>query len=182
MKTFKIVAALVVLLVVTSCNNKQTLQEYYVDSKDNADFIMVDLPASLIAPDSELLTQEQREVLKTVKKVNMLAYPLNTGSRETYLVETAKVQEILDQDSYEELMKFGKSGQHMRLFLKGEVDSIDEVVVFAQDDEKGFLLARLLGDDMNVGDMVRFAETIDQNGAGFNTSQFEGVMDVFANK
>ena len=76
-------------------------------------------------------------------------------------------------------MKLGSTEQRMRIFIKGDEDAIDEVVVFAQDNSKGFVLARVLGNDMNVADMVRFAETMDTSSAALNTAQFEGIMDVF---
>ncbi len=65
----------------------------------------------------------------------------------------------------------------MKLFFKGEEDAIDEMIVFASDDTKGFMLARLLGDDMNIGDMMKLAQTMEKG--GIDVSQFEGVMDVF---
>ncbi|MGO4911871.1 DUF4252 domain-containing protein [Leeuwenhoekiella sp. W20_SRS_FM14] len=180
MSTLK--AVLVVLMVgaLSSCQDKQTLQEYYIDSKENDAFIMVDLPTSLIAPVTQEMTEDQKRVINSVKKVNLLAYSMKDS--EFYNSETVKVKEILADDDYEELMKFGKPGQRMRLFIKGQDEAIDEVVVFAQDENKGFVLARVLGDKMNVADMVRFAETMDTSSTNFNTAGFEGVMDVFKNK
>ena len=160
-----------------SCNNEQSLQEYYVDSKANDDFIMLDVPTSLIAPASEKLSADQQKVVKSVKKINLLAYSLKDTS--FYNTETAKLKTILQNDDYDELMKVGNTEQRMRIFIKGDEDAIDEVVVFAQDENKGFVLARVLGEDMNVADMVRFAETMDTSSATLNTGSFEGIMDVF---
>lgn len=160
-----------------SCNNEQSLQEYYIDNKSNDYFIMLDVPTSLIAPASEKLSADQQKVVKSVKKINLLAYSLkDTGF---YNAETKKLKSILNNDDYEELMKVGNTEQRMRIFIKGDEDAIDEVVVFAQDETKGFLLARVLGDNMNVADMVRFAETMDTSSATLNTGSFEGIMDVF---
>lgn len=160
-----------------SCNNGQSLQEYYIDNKSNDDFIMLDVPTSLIAPASEKLSADQQKVVKSVKKINLLAYSLkDTGF---YNAETKKLKSILNNDDYEELMKVGNTEQRMRIFIKGDEDAIDEVVVFAQDETKGFLVARVLGDNMNVADMVRFAETMDTSSATLNTGSFEGIMDVF---
>lgn len=180
MNNLKLILVGITLAFLTSCQNKQSLQEYYIDSKENDAFIMVDLPTSLIAPATDEMTADQKKVLNSVKKVNLLAYSLKDSS--FYNSETVKVKEILADDDYEELMKFGKPGQRMRLFIKGDDEAIDEVVVFAQDENKGFLLARVLGDKMNVADMVRFAETMDTSSTSFNTAGFEGVMDVFKNQ
>ncbi|MGB3775482.1 MAG: DUF4252 domain-containing protein [Leeuwenhoekiella sp.] len=169
-------------LLAVSCDNSQSLQEYYVDNKENQDFVMLDVPTSLIAPAANRMSEEQQEVLKTVKKVNILALPLNAETKNLYSPETEKVKTILDHDGYEELMSFGKPSQRMRLYFKGEEDAIDEMVVFAQDENKGFVLARLLGDNMNVADMIKLSQTMSKDDGSFDTSQFEGVMDIFKNQ
>ena len=177
MKAFKFSLMLLLIATLMSCNNQQSLQEYYIDSKENDDFIMVDLPTSLISPKSESLSPEQKKVIESVKKINLLAYSLKDTA--FYTNETGKVKAILKGDNYDELMKLGSTEQRMRIFIKGDEDAIDEVVVFAQDNSKGFVLARVLGNDMNVADMVRFAETMDTSSSALNTAQFEGIMDVF---
>ena len=177
MKFVKLTVLALAFLSLMSCNNEQSLQEYYVDSKQNDNFIMLDVPTSLIAPASEKLSADQQKVVKSVKKINLLAYSLkDTGF---YNSETAKLKDILKNDDYDELMKVGNTEQRMRIFINGDEDAIDEVVVFAQDENKGFVLARVLGEDMNVADMVRFAETMDTSSATLNTGSFEGIMDVF---
>lgn len=177
MKFFKLSILTLAFFGLMSCNNEQSLQEYYIDSKENNDFIMLDVPTSLIAPASEKLSADQQKVVKSVKKINLLAYSLKDTA--FFNTETAKLKTILQNDDYDELMKVGNSEQRMRIFIKGDEDAIDEVVVFAQDEKKGFVLARVLGEDMNVADMVRFAETMDTSSATLNTGSFEGIMDVF---
>lgn len=169
-------------ILIVSCDGEQSLQEYYVDHKENNDFVMLDVPASLISPRSDKLTPDQNEVVQTVKKINILALPLNAETKELYKLETEKVKEILARDGYEELMSFGKPSQRMRLYFKGDEDAIDEVVVFAQDENKGFVLARVLGDNMNVADMVKLTQTMNKDSSSFKTGQFEGIMDIFKDK
>lgn len=180
MTRYIIIAFLTVLAV--SCDGEQSLQEYYVDHKENDDFVMLDVPASLIIPQSDKLTADQNNVVQTVKKINILALPLNAETKELYEPETEKVKAILARDGYEELMSFGKPSQRMRLYFKGDEDSIDEVVVFAKDENKGFVLARVLGDNMNVADMVKLTQTMSKDSSSFKTGQFEGIMDIFKDK
>jgi hypothetical protein len=165
-----------------SCDGEQSLQEYYVDHKENDNFVMLDVPASLISPQSDKLTSNQKEVVQSVKKINILALPLNAETQILFKPETEKVKAILARDGYEELMSFGKPSQRMRLYFKGDEDAIDEVVVFAQDENKGFVLARVLGDNMNVADMVKLTQTMSKDSSSFKTGQFEGIMDIFKNK
>ncbi|GGG11108.1 hypothetical protein GCM10011344_09770 [Dokdonia pacifica] len=164
-------------ITLTSCNNGETLQEYYVANQDNTNFILVDVPTSLISKDSEALDAKQKEVLETVRKINIMAYPLKDGTTATFDSEVAKVSTILASDDYEELMKVNSDMGNMKLYFRGEEDAIDEVIVFASEDSKGFVLARLLGNDMNIADMANLAKTI--QAGDIDVSQFDGVMDVF---
>ncbi|WGK64187.1 DUF4252 domain-containing protein [Croceiramulus getboli] len=166
-------------IVLISCSNEQSLQEYYVSHQENSDFVMLDVPMSLISQDTDKLTPEQKKVINSVKKINMLAYPLSKGTQEKYEAEKAQIKTILAGDDYEELMSFGSVSERIKLYFKGEEEAIDEVIVFAMDDTKGLMLARVLGDDMNVGDMVNFAKGMGDNQGNFDLAQFEGVMDVF---
>ena len=164
-------------VVLVSCNSNPSLQEYYVDNQENNKFVMIDIPTSLISDDSEALDEEQKKVLKTVRKINIMAYPLKDSTTADYEAEQVKVNEILSGDNYEELMKFTSDEGKLKFYFKGEEDAIDEVIVFAAQDEKGFMLARLLGDDMNIGDMSRLAQSLQEG--DIDLSGLNGVMDVF---
>ena len=168
---------LTVLFTLISCSDQQSLQRYYVDNQENSDFILVDVPMSLIGDNSELLDQDQQEILKSIRKINIMAYPLKDNSNLSFQGERARLMSILASDDYEELMKANSDNGNMRLYFKGEEEAIDEVIFFGSEDSKGFVLARLLGDDMKVGDMIRLAKNMDAN--HIDTSQFGGIMDIF---
>ena len=179
MKTLiKIVTvAVVTVFTLTSCSNEQSLQEYYVANQENNDFILVDVPTSIITSNKDMLTEEQQRVFKTVRKVNIMAYPLKKGNEASMEIEKAKVVSILETDDYEQLMKVNSDQGMMRLYFKGEEDAIDEVIMMAGGDDKGFVIARLLGDDMNVGDMMKMVQSLEKG--DIDLSQFGDVMDVF---
>lgn len=168
---------LTAVLMLASCSKGQSLQEYYVDNQENSDFILVDLPTSLVTGDIGLLDQEQRDILKTIRKVNIMAYPVKESTTAGFTGEKTKLMSILASDDYEELMKANSDQGNMRLYYKGEEEAIDEVIFFGSEDSKGFVLARLLGDDMNISDMMKLAQSLEAG--DIDVSQFEGVMDVF---
>lgn len=182
-KMIKTVIKLSVLLVlavfaVTSCSSdKKSLQEYYVDNQENNDFVLVDVPASLISGSSAFLTKEQNEVLETIRKINIMAYPIKDATSINYQGEKTKLMSILAGDDYEELMKANSDEGSIRLYFKGEEEAIDEVIFFGAEDSKGFILARLLGDDMNISNMVKLAQSMETS--DIDVSQFEGIMDIF---
>ncbi len=174
---FKGVALFMLGFALVSCSNQQSLQEYYVDNQENDKFVMIDIPTSLISNETKLLDEEQKKVLKTVRKINLMAYPIKEETKATYSSEKDKVKTILGGDDYVELMKFNSEQGGMKLYFKGEEESIDEMIVFASEDSKGFMLARILGNDMNMNDLFQLSQSI-QSG-DIDVSQFEGVMDVF---
>ncbi len=172
--------AIISIMMLTSCSNQQSLQEYYVDNQENSDFILIDVPTSLIGNNMSLLSEEQQKVFKTVRKVNLMAYQTKEGDTSKMQAERDKVKTILATDDYEELMKASSDMGSMRLYFKGEEDAIDEVIFFGADENKGFMLARLLGDDMNVGDMMRLAQSLEKT--DIDVSQFSSMMEVFDSK
>lgn len=165
------------LITLASCRDGQSLQEYYVDNQENGDFILVDVPTSLVSGDIGLLDKEQQAILKTIRKINIMAYPVKDDTTAKFASEKTKLMNILAGDNYEELMKANTDIGNMRLYFKGEEEAIDEVIFFGSEDSKGFLLARLLGDDMNISDMMRLAQSMEAG--DIDVSQFEGMMDVF---
>ena len=56
-------------------------------------------------------------------------------------------------------MRFGSSGKNVKVMYLGEQDAIDEVIVYANDDTKGFAVARLLGDDMNFAAVMKLMQS-----------------------
>ena len=60
-------------ILTVACDTKPTLQKYYVDSKENNAFISVDLPANIIELKDENVSEEVKNTLKTIKKVNFLS-------------------------------------------------------------------------------------------------------------
>lgn len=150
------------ILLLTSCKNEPSLQRYFVDHQEDVDFIAVDVPSSLLDKDKVKLDEEELEALKSIKKVNFLALPLNSETKAKFDKESVAIADILNSDSYETLMKFGSNGTKAVLKYQGEEDDIDEVIVFATDQERGLALVRVLGDDMRPEKMVKLAQSVEK--------------------
>ncbi len=74
-------------------------------------------------------------------------------------------------------MKFGSNNKGATLKFLGEEDAIDEIIVFASDDEKGFALFRLLGDKMQPGQMIKLLNSI-ENG-DIDASKLSSIGQLF---
>ena len=164
-------------LTLFSCSNKESLQRYIVDRQDDDSFLKIDIAASLLQTDSANLSQEEKDILKTIKKINVVAYPIEEGNVSTYEVKMQVLKTILDQDRYKTLMKYGSNKEGATLKYVGLEDAIDEIIVFVRDDEKGFALFRLLGDDMRPEQMIKLMTAIEKG--NLDISKLNSIGKIF---
>lgn len=151
-----IVLTLFSIFFLVSCNNKPTLQKYFVENIESKDFISIDLGSDIINTGKTSLTEEDREALKSFEKVNILAFKKEESNRANYEVEVKKVKTILkDTVSYNELIKFGSGSDGAVVYFTGNDDHINEFVLFANKKENGFAIVRILGKDMNPMNIVK---------------------------
>lgn len=182
MRLLKTTIGLVFLaLAFTSCSEEKSLQAYLVDRQEDPNFVKFDVPASLITEDNSFLNQEQKEVLATVHKLNIMAYPIKSGdsvqAQADYLAQKDIIKGILDQQKYQTLIKFGSPTQGASLKFVGETDAIDELIIFASDEERGFAVFRLTGDKMDPEKMINMMKDI-ENG-DLDLQQMNGFGNLF---
>lgn len=144
------------LLMMTfiACEKEPSLQKYFVEKTESTDFISVDMSPSILNIKPEALSLEQQEALKTFKKMNILAFKLNEENKSKFDGERTKVKEILKDEKYQELMKFGSGKEGAAVYYVGKDDAIEEFVLYGSKDENGFAVVRILGDKMNPEDFM----------------------------
>ncbi len=169
--------AILGLLLLASCNNQKTIQEYYVEKQESNDFIAIDLPASIVDV-SESASEETKETMKTIKKLNVLAFKLDEGNREEFEKQRAEVKQILKSDEYNELMRMKHEGMNIVINYQGSDEAVDEFILFASDDSKGFALARVLGDKMEPAKIMKMAE--DMKNLDADGSALAELSDIFS--
>ncbi len=155
--------ALVFAIILGSCSSQQSLQEYYVDSQENPNFISLDIPASILKMEEVDLTDSQKEAVESLQKFNLLAFKKDETNAAEYKVEKAKVKQILKDDAFVELMKINSQyGKGVVKYL-GDEDAIDEVIIYGDSKEKGFALVRVLGKNMNPGHVIQLMQAIQKS-------------------
>jgi len=164
-------------IALASCSNEKSLQKYLVEKQDDDKFLKVDVATSLLQTDDNSLTEEQKNILNTVKKVNVVAYKIKDGNIAEYEAEKEKLAVIVNQEKYKTLVKYGSNNRGASLKYLGEEDAIDEVIVFASDNEKGFAVFRLLGEKMRPDQMIKLMNSIDKG--DIDVSKFSGIGDLF---
>lgn len=178
MKRFlKISTVLFTAAILTiACDTKPSLQKYYVDSKENNEFISVDLPANIIELKDENVSEEVKNTLKTIKKVNFLALQISETNQELFDAEKKKVKEILKNPSYKQLIRMNTGSGNVTVNYLGTEDSIDEVVIFGSDSKRGFALVRVLGENMNPAEIFGLAQEIKLDGNSQQLKQLGGLL------
>ena len=181
MKHLLAIISLGIFLAATlvSCNEEPTLQSYFVDKQEDNRFVKFDVPSSLITEDSDLLNAEQKEVMQSVRKLNIMAYPIKDGDslKTEYQQEKQNVIDILAREQYQTLISFGSPTQGASLKFVGETDAIDELVIFASDEERGFAIFRLTGNDMDPEKFVNMMRSIETG--DLDVSQMNGLGQLF---
>jgi len=172
-----ILFSLLALIVLVSCNNGESLQTYFVDNQESADFLSADLPTSIVKIDEMSLSEEQKEAYKSVKRLNFLGYKATESNKENYSAELSKVKSILKDKKYNDLIEFNDKAAKIIVKYIGDDDSADEFIVFASSKETGFGIVRILGDDMRPEKMATLVDAM-QN-ADFDESQLNGITDFF---
>ena len=161
-----------------SCNQGPSLQSYIVDNQEANNFTTIDLPTSVVSFDESKLTEEQKQAYKSVKRLNFLGYRMKEGNEVEYKAELQKVNSILKDKKYKELMRMGNNedGKVLIKYL-GTETKIDELIVFGNANDQGFGILRVLGKNMQPDNMVKLVDAM-QN-ADIDEDQLKGITDFF---
>lgn len=167
---------LLAVVALTSCSDK-SLQKYLVEKQDDDKFVKMDIAASLLQGKENNFTPEEKDILKTIKKVNVVAYPIKDGDTADFENERKELVAILDQDQYKELTRIKSNDWNATLKYTGEEDATDEVIVFASDNNRGFAVFRVLGENMRPDQIIKLMESAKRG--DLDISKFNGLGKVF---
>lgn len=174
----KLIVLALIITTFASCNNGPTLQTFYVDNELKPGFTTFDVPTSFINVENIELTDQQEKAYNSVDKLNVLAFRLDKKNTEAYKTELANLEVILSNDKYEDLMSGGNSTDgRFTVKMIGESDKIDELIILGNAKNKGFIIARILGDDMNPTDLMSLQSVMDK--VKFEDTDLNGLTDFF---
>ncbi len=165
-----------VALLTIACDTNPSLQKYYVDSKENSEFISIDLPSSILQLKDTEVSDDIKNTLETIQKVNFLALQLSETNKELYASEKQKVKEILKNPKYKQLMRMNMGNSNVSINYLGEEDAIDEVVIFGSDNEKGFAVVRVIGEKMNPANILKLTQELKMDGDSDQLKQLGGLL------
>ncbi|APQ15868.1 DUF4252 domain-containing protein [Maribacter hydrothermalis] len=169
MKRIYLIVTLLIGFIVTSCSSEQSLQQYYIANAENPNFMSFDLPSSLLNLEKSDLSESEKVAVSSLKKLNILAFQKKESNNADYEIQKAAIKSILKGADFSELMKMNTSFGKATIKIKGDDDTIDEIVIYGDNDEKGLILVRVLGDDMNPASFVQLIQAMEKsdfNGKG----------------
>lgn len=146
--------AFIFSLCLISCSNEPSIQKYFVENSGKKDFIALDVSPSIINIDKSKLTPDQQTALSSFEKMNILIFKSNEKNGALYQSETQKLGAILKDDTYQELMKIGSGKDGASVSFVGDENDIDEFIFFAKNEDNGFAVVRILGNDMNPNNIM----------------------------
>jgi len=155
--------ALLFSLFLISCNSEPTLQKYFVENTENKNFIALDVSPDILNVDKTKLSIAQNDALKSFDKMNVLAFKLNDKNKAEFEMERAKVDLILKDKKYQQLMKFGSGKEGASVSFVGTDEHIEEFVFYANKKENGFAVVRILGKDMNPTSVMTMMSVLQQS-------------------
>jgi len=171
-----LLSLLLFTLLFTSCQ-KESLQSYLVKSQEKEGFISMDLPTSFLQLKSDDVADDVKQTLKSIKKINLLALPMNEDNKAAYPKEKATLKRIFKNKEYKSLARFGKKGMKINLFYTGNQDAIDEIIAFGYGDDAGVGVARILGKDMNPAKIMKMLKDVKFDGDQINVKQLKAIFN-----
>lgn len=150
-------------LLLISCNSEPSLQRYFVENTENKNFVALDVSPSILNVDKTKLSVAQSDALKSFDKMNVLAFKVNDSNKAQFEVERAKVDLILKDKKYQQLMKFGSGTEGAMVSFVGTDEHIEEFILYANKKENGFAVVRILGKDMNPTSVMTMISVLQQS-------------------
>jgi DNA-dependent RNA polymerase auxiliary subunit epsilon len=178
MKKLTIICSLVFLVMFASaCKNEKSLQSYLVESSGKDGFYTGDLPVGSLLTAEADVSDEVKETIKSVKKINVVFLRKTDDNTADYEAEKAKLKNIFTSDEYKSLGSVKAKGMNVKVYYTGNTDSLDEVIAFGYSKEVGVGVARLLGQNMNPAKVIEM-----MNSVKMDASNLEGFSTIFKGK
>ena len=178
MKRYLIAA--IIAVSTTGCNTEPSLQKYFVENTENKNFIALDVSPSILNLDQTKMSLEQRDAVKSFDKMNVLAFKVNDSNKAQFKVEREKVAKILKDEKYQQLIKFGSGKEGAAVSFVGDDEHIEEFVLFANKEDAGFAVVRILGKDMNPTNIMTMMSAL--KNSNMNLDQLKPLQQLLEKK
>lgn len=162
-----------------SCG-EESLQKYLVKKQDDPKFLKMDLSPGMLEGKGNNLSAESKETLKSIRKINIVAYPYKEENREDFQWEQEELESILNREKYKELTRIKNPGWTLSVSYTGDETTIDEIIVYGLNKTRGFVIFRLLGNDLKPEQIIPIIHALSEG--DFNLGELPGLEEIFGQK
>jgi hypothetical protein len=176
-KLTTILSLFLFIAVASSCKNEKSLQQYLVSISEKEGFISGDLPVGSMLSAKADVSNEVKETMKSVKKINVAFLKKTADNDAAYETEKATLKSIFTGNKeYKTLMSMKAKGMNVKIYYSGNTASIDEVIAFGYGKEQGVGVARLLGENMNPAKIIEMMNSINIDKNSASLEQFSKMF------
>ncbi len=168
-----------VSLIFLSCNQTPSLDKYYVTHQEKQGFMTIDVPTSILELNTNSLTETQKKAYQSVSKLNFLGFKKSESDAATFTSEKQNVIAILKDSKYQELIRFNVDDKQGMIKYTGTPNNIDEFVFFAVVESEGFIITRILGNDMNPQNIFELLRTLKEDNININADELKKIATFF---
>lgn len=176
MKINIFISLLLIVFLASSCKNEKSLQKYLVETSGKEGFMTGDLPVSSLISAKADVSDEIKETMKSVKKINMVFLAKTPKNQAMYEAEKNTLKNIFTNKDYKSLGRMNAQGMNINIYYTGKTDSLDEVIAFGYSNEVGVGVARLLGENMNPAKILEMLNSI-----SIDENSIQSIGNLFGN-
>lgn len=177
-KTTLLFSLVFLVLYASSCKNEKSLQGYLVNTSGKEGFYTGDLPVSSVLSAKAAVTEDVKETIKSIKKINVAFLIKNEENSAAYEIEKKKLKNIFkDNNTYKNLMSMKAEGMNVKVYYSGATNAVNEVVVFGYGNEAGVGVVRLLGENMNPAKIMATISSMDFEESSASLKQFSKIFN-----
>lgn len=156
------ITGITLAMLLISCSSTPTLQEYMLESESKNEFITTSIPKSILSVDVTTMSESDRFTYESVDKVHVLWLPKQNVSNDFFAAEKNELEGIFNEASFKSLVTHKQDGMTARVYYDGDdIEDIDEFIVYGSIDQTGLGVARILGNDMNMGAILEMLKNLD---------------------
>ncbi|PQJ81714.1 DUF4252 domain-containing protein [Polaribacter glomeratus] len=168
-KIYTLFSLVFIVLFASSCKNEKSLQSYLVDTSGKEGFFTGDLPVSSLMSAKADVTNEVKETMKSIKKINVAFLKKTADNTVAYEAEKATLKNIFTNKEYKSLGAVKAKGMSVNVYYTGNTESLDEVIAFMYSKDVGVGVARLLGENMNPAKVIEMMNSVKMDGGNLES-------------
>ncbi len=175
MKTNLIIRFAICFLVI-SCSKQPSLDKYFVDNATDKNFVAIDVSPAMFNTTKAKFTPEQVDALKSFDKMNVLYFKKTAQNTVAFEAERAKIKAVLNDEKYQDLMKFGVGKDGANISYVGSDDHISEFIISGSKDDIGLGVVRIQGKDMKPENVMKVMEAMQKG--NFDMEALKPIFDM----